>query len=259
MSGSRPARGRGSAHAARTMILFAATCALAGSGISCARAAPPPADLNYSADSPLVAGEAQSFWRQLKGVWIGKNSHTWRIRRTTFHVADMHCGVQALRAAGPDAVEVLAHCNVEGYDDRKEDRFKFSLSDNGTLTGRVLGPSDGSEAFDLKRCDCSERVTPTLAWGETIGLWASPDQCGDPTKEWRIEPERIAAPAMSCSIENLMQIHEGMHAVASCAGTAAIDGLQVLQFDRTADGALSVSDQTRGEKIADLQLCEGKQ
>ena len=118
--------------------------------VSCAKTAQAPVD----AAAQPIDGDAASAWIEMTGAWApdgacGDYTQEWRIEPDAFHLHEMHCKIERLEMLR-NGVRALAHCSVEGDDDRVEDAFKFVRRADATLS--IINEANGSEIAGLAPC-----------------------------------------------------------------------------------------------------------
>ena len=136
-------------------FLFLATLfALAACEQSTIAPTSPEKTLADAAAQP-IKGDAASAWIEMTGVWApegqcGDTTHEWRLEPEAFHRHEMHCAISRLELL-QNGVRVIAHCSVEGDDDRVEDAFKFIRRADYTLS--IVSEANGAETDGLAPCD----------------------------------------------------------------------------------------------------------
>lgn len=118
--------------------------------VSCAKTAQAPVD----AAAQPIDGDAASAWIEMTGVWApagqcGDYAQEWRIEPDAFHLHEMHCKIERLEMLR-NGVRALAHCSVEGDDDRVEDAFKFVRRADATLS--VINETSEASTDGLNMC-----------------------------------------------------------------------------------------------------------
>lgn len=101
-----------------------------------------------------VEGDPASAWIEMTGVWApegacGDYTQEWRIEPEAFHRHEMHCGVVRLEMLA-NGVRAVAHCSVEGDDDRVEDVFDFVRRPDNTLS--IRNEANEATTDGLKMC-----------------------------------------------------------------------------------------------------------
>lgn len=101
-----------------------------------------------------IEGDASSTWVELMGVWApagacGDYAQEWRIEGEAFHLHEMHCKVERLELL-QNGVRAIAHCSVEGDDDRVEDVFKFIRRADATLS--IVNEANEAKTDGLQMC-----------------------------------------------------------------------------------------------------------
>ncbi|NWG93348.1 MAG: hypothetical protein HXY21_12730 [Parvularculaceae bacterium] len=113
-----------------------------------------------AASAPLDAaaqpidGDPASAWIEMTGVWApagacGDYAQEWRIEAGAFHLHEMHCEIERLELLR-NGVRAIAHCSVEGDDDRVEDAFKFVRRPDYTLS--IVNEANDSVTDGLTAC-----------------------------------------------------------------------------------------------------------
>ena len=102
-----------------------------------------------------IEGDASSAWVEMTGVWApdgacGDATREWRLEAETFHLHEMHCKIERLEMLR-NGVRAVAHCSVEGDDDRIEDAFKFVRRPDFTLS--VINEANDAATDGLVACD----------------------------------------------------------------------------------------------------------
>ncbi len=101
-----------------------------------------------------IEGDASSAWVEMMGVWApsgacGDYAKEWRIEGEAFHLHEMHCSIERLELL-QNGVRAIAHCSVEGDDDRVEDAFKFVRRENATLS--IINEANEAATDGLEMC-----------------------------------------------------------------------------------------------------------
>lgn len=119
--------------------------------------APPATDKKTAADSAArgVEGDAASVWVEMIGMWApegacGDHTREWRLESEAFHLYETHCEIARLEMLA-NGVRAVAHCSVEGDDDRVEDAFKFVRRADATLS--VINEANEAATDGLQLCD----------------------------------------------------------------------------------------------------------
>ncbi len=89
-----------------------------------------------------------------------------------------------------------------------------------------------------------------------MGVWAQAGQCGDYTKEWRLEGEAFHLHEMHCKIERLELLQNGVRAIAQCSVEGDDDRVEdVFKFIRRPDYTLSIINEANEAATDGLQMC----
>jgi hypothetical protein len=101
-----------------------------------------------------IEGDAASAWVEMMGVWApagacGDYTQEWRIEGEAFHLHEMHCKIERLELL-QNGVRAIAHCSVEGDDDRVEDAFKFIRRPDATLS--IVNEANEAKTDGLQMC-----------------------------------------------------------------------------------------------------------
>jgi hypothetical protein len=120
----------------RRLTAFVALMALGG----CDRlpSAQAPAEKTQDAAAAPIEGDPASAWIEMTGAWARKGgcgdyTQEWRLEAEAFHLHEMHCKIERLEMLA-NGVRAVAHCSVEGDDDRVEDVFDFVRRPDFTLS-----------------------------------------------------------------------------------------------------------------------------
>lgn len=101
-----------------------------------------------------LEGDASSAWVEMMGVWApagacGDYTKEWRLEGEAFHLHEMHCSIARLELL-QNGVRAIAHCSVEGDDDRVEDVFKFVRREDATLS--IINEANEAVTDGLQMC-----------------------------------------------------------------------------------------------------------
>lgn len=132
-------------------VLRAALLAAATVAAACERAEQPAQD---PAAQP-IEGEADSAWVEMMGTWApegtcGDVTKEWRLEAESFHLFETHCAIERLELL-QNGVRAVAHCSVEGDDDRVADAFKFVRRPDYTLS--IINEANESSTDGLLPCE----------------------------------------------------------------------------------------------------------
>lgn len=122
----------------RLAMAIAALTALAGCDRIGAAVGAAPANSEPAADAAAAAGEADSEWIEMNGVWApagacGDVTKEWRLEPQSFHLHEMHCRIEQLDLI-EGGVRAVAQCAVEGDDDQIPDEFRFIRRADASLS-----------------------------------------------------------------------------------------------------------------------------
>jgi len=93
-------------------------------------------------------------------------------------------------------------------------------------------------------------------YGGLAGVWAAAEGCGDPLREWRIEPRAFHADDMHCDVLLFDGAESGARAVADCLVDGASDGAEdSFLFLPQSGGGLVIVDETIGVESEALVKC----
>ncbi len=93
-------------------------------------------------------------------------------------------------------------------------------------------------------------------YGGLAGVWAAAEGCGDPAREWRIEPRAFHADDMHCDVLLFDAAADGARAVADCLVDGASDGAEdSFLFLPQSGGGLIIVDETIGVESGALVKC----
>jgi hypothetical protein len=101
-----------------------------------------------------IEGDPASAWVEMMGVWApegacGDATREWRIEAEAFHLHETHCEIERLELL-QNGVRAIAHCAVEGDDDRVEDAFKFVRRPDYTLS--IINEANDAATDGLLMC-----------------------------------------------------------------------------------------------------------
>jgi hypothetical protein len=137
-------------------MLITALAALAACAEEEAAPTAPAAARGAPADAAAqpIEGDASSAWVELTGVWApegacGDAEREWRIEAEAFHLRETHCKIERLELLR-NGVRAIAHCAVEGDDDRIEDAFKFVRREDFTLS--IINEANDAATDGLVPC-----------------------------------------------------------------------------------------------------------
>jgi hypothetical protein len=108
--------------------------------------------------SAPIDGDASSAWVELMGAWApdgacGDPEREWIIDAEAFHRHEAHCRISRLELL-QNGVRAIAHCSIEGDDDRAEEAFKFLRRPDASLS--VIIEANDAVIDGLKMCGESE-------------------------------------------------------------------------------------------------------